>query len=330
MCGKTLLLRPYYVSDMDATTEAAVDWLLGSEEPAVRVLTRRNVLGRPPADDDTDRVLAGGWVTALLSSQQPDGGFGVHWYRKWTGAHWRLRALVELAVPAGEPRAVAAAETVLQSLASPRRRISVVDGLARACASVEGAALAVAARLGMADDPRAQRLAEWLVEWQWPDGGWNCDRDATGRRSSFHESLSTAWGLHEYGQATGEPAASEAARRAAELFLEHRVFRAMRTGDVIDRRWLRLRYPSYWHYELLPALLLLARMGLTHDPRAADALDELERKRLPDGRWAAQGRWWKPSDTAIARDVVDWGEPGTPNEMITLHALQVLRSAGRL
>jgi hypothetical protein len=36
----------------------------------------------------------------------------------------------------------------------------------------------------MAADPRAELLAYSLVAWQWPDGGWNCDLGASGRRSS--------------------------------------------------------------------------------------------------------------------------------------------------
>jgi hypothetical protein len=118
--------------------------------------------------------------------------------------------------------------------------VQVIDGLTRRCASQEGNALAVACRLEMAGDPRAQLLAQSLVAWQWPDGGWNCDPRASGRRSSFHESLAPAWGLHEYGLATGATWAQAAAARATELFLSHRLFRSLATGEVIDRRWLAL------------------------------------------------------------------------------------------
>lgn len=311
---------------MEARTSTAVDWLLGSEEPAVRMLTRRDVLGEPADGED---VLEGGWVRALLSGQEAYGGFGVHWYRKWTGAHWRLVQLVELGVPAGEPRAVAAADTVLGPLASPQRRVAVIDGLPRVCASIDGHALAVACRLGLADDPRVRQLVERLLEWQWPDGGWNCDRAATGRRSSFHETLATSWGLHEYAAATGDAQAAEAARRAAELFLEHRLFRSLRTGETVDRRWLRLCYPSYWHYDVLQALLVLSRMGLAADPRAADALDQLEHRRDPDGRWRAGRQWWRPAGSPTTPEVVDWGRTGEPSRMIALNALRILRAAGR-
>lgn len=310
---------------MDALTRTAVNWLLDSDEPAIRLLTRRDVLGERTAKN-TGEVLAGARVTALLSGQRGDGGFSVHPYRKWTGAHWRLVSLVELAVPEHEPRAVAAAHHVLAWLTRPGRHIHVVGALPRMHASIEGNAVAACCRLGLAADSRVRRLAESLIACQWPDGGWNCDAAATGRRSSFHESLAPAWGLHEYWQATGDAGARDAAGRAAELFLEHRLFHAQATGKVINSTWLALRYPPYWHYDILQALLVLARMGKASDPRASDAIGELVRQRLPDGRWQPRGYWWKPPLSATTPEVVDWGRAG-PNEMITLNALRVLRAA---
>jgi hypothetical protein len=83
---------------MEQRTLAAVNGLLDSSEPAIRLMTRRDVLGQGDSGD-AGLVLAGAKMTALLSGQHADGGFGVHPYRKWTGAHWRLISLVELAIP---------------------------------------------------------------------------------------------------------------------------------------------------------------------------------------------------------------------------------------
>lgn len=189
--------------------------------------------------------------------------------------------------------------------------------------------MAACTRLGLASDPRVRLLAEALVAWQWPDGGWNCDDSATGRRSSFHETLATMWGLHEYAAATGDRAAKRAARRAAELFLEHRLFRRHGTGEPIHPSWIVLHYPAYWHYDILQALVVLDRMDLATDPRASDALDILESRRLPDGRWRPGGYWWSPPGSGRATpEVVDWGR-GAPSEMLTLNALRVLKAAGR-
>jgi hypothetical protein len=188
-----------------------------------------------------------------------------------------------------------AVERVLAWLTSEkhRRSIKTTDGLTRVHASMEGNALVVCCALGMRDDPRVTRMADDLIAWQWPDGGWNCDPRATGRRSSFHESLIPMQGLHEYG-------AAEAANRTAELLLEHRLFRRLDTGEPIHPEWLRLHHPPRWHYDILHALTVLGRMGRVGDPRAADALEVLRQKRLKNGRWRG-------------------------NTMITLNALRVLR-----
>jgi hypothetical protein len=303
---------------------SALEWLLESDEPGVVAQAKRDLLG-DPNPPEAARVLEGPIVRALLAGQQADGGFGVHAYGKWGGAHWRLVSLVELGVPAGEPRCLAAAETVLAWLTGKSHRAAVrtIDGLARRCASQEGNALAVCCRLGLAEDPRVRVLAESLVEWQWPDGGWNCDLRATGRRSSFHESLPPMWGLHEYWAATGETAAKEAAVRTAELFLEHNLFRRGGTGDAIHPSFVTLHY---WHYDILQALLTLSRMGLAADPRARDAVELVGERRLADGRWRAGARWWKPPGSQGSNvEVVDWGTG--PSEMLTLNALRVLAAA---
>jgi hypothetical protein len=314
---------------VDQGAASAVEWLLAAKEPAVRHLTRRCVLGEDSALDRAG-ITKGPWVSALLAGQREDGGFGGDPYRKWIGAHWRLVSLAELDVPAGDLRVAAAAEHVLAWITDRLRyRPRVVEGLPRSHASIHGNALGACTRLGLARDERTERLTEAIISWQWPDGGWNCDNQADGHRSSFHESLRTAWGLHEYAVATGHTGAREAADRAVELFLAHRVFRRAGTGEPISARWLSTPYPSYWHYDLLAALLLIACAGRCTDPRAADALDLLEKKRRPDGRWNANAQWWRPAGSRIAPEVVDWGHADEPNLMVTLNALRVLTAAGR-
>jgi hypothetical protein len=137
---------------MGAVTDGAVAWLLRSREPAIRGMTRRDLLGeaRP---NDLRHVLDGPLVRGLLADQKPDGGFGGRPYDKWTGAHWRLVSLVELEIPAGESRAMRALDTVLDWLAKPRRlarRPTTASGLPLSDGSIEGNALAVACRLGAA------------------------------------------------------------------------------------------------------------------------------------------------------------------------------------
>jgi hypothetical protein len=312
-------------------TDHVIEWLLASKEPAIRRLVRRDLLHEPSPEDDA-HVLEGPLVAALFEGQRPDGSFGKQAYSKWVGAHWRLVSLVELGIPAGEPRAVAATETVLNWLtgASHRGNVPVINGLARRCGSQEGNALAVASRLGLAGDERAGALASGLLEWQWPDGGWNCDRRPGAHRSSFHETLAPVWGLHEYAVATDNADAAAAARRGAELFLEHRIFRTLATGEPMHDDWLTPRWPPYWHYDVLQACVVLTRLELARDPRMGDALDALEKRRHSDGRWHGSTRWWKPPPSTRAPEAVDWRIDDSGDRMVTLRSLTVLRAAGRV
>ena len=316
--------------------DPGVRWLLQSNDPSIRYLTLTEVLGRPPdgltASAERARILPGPRVRALLSGQHPDGSFGNHPYSKWTGAHWRLVSLVELCIPPGEPRAMAALENVLGWVAGPGRWKGrpPVNGRFRRCASQEGNALAVACRLGASNDQRVALIAERLAMWQWPDGGWNCDRKPDATHSSVNETLAPVWGLVEHHRATGEPRSKEAADRAAEFFLRHRVFLSERTGRPLHPSVVQFHYPLYWHVDALQTLLILGRAGRLDDERCADALDLVEQKRLPDGKWAARAPYWGlVGQRRSLVDVVDWGRSG-PNEMVTLNALRVLAGAGRL
>lgn len=315
--------------------DAAISWLLRSEDPSVRFLTLTELLDEPNDSDQVratqDEIPNGPRVRALLAGQRSDGGFGVHPYQKWSGAHWRLVSLVELGFHTCEARTTAAANQVLRWLMGDahRRAIKKIGGLTRRCASQEGNALAVCSRLGLTDDDRVRQLAQSLVEWQWPDGGWNCDKKKQAHHSSFYESLAPLWGLAEYHRRSGDERVLQAAERASEFFLRHRLFRSEKTGDVINPEWLQLHYPLYWHYDILQALRVLALLGKLNDPRVQEALDIVERKGTPDGRWQPEGYYWRrPGRIAPNVEVVDWGR-NDANEMITLNALRVLKSAGR-
>jgi hypothetical protein len=207
-----------------------------------------------------------------------------------------------------------------------------MQGRYRRCASQQGNALFFLTRLGQADD-RAERLVERLLHWQWPDGGWNCDKDPSADTSSFMETLLPMCGLAVHARATGDRRARAAAQRAAEVFLERRLFKRRSDGQAIHPEFLQLHYPLYWHYDVLGGLKAMVVVGRIGDPRCLDALDLLEEKQLPTGGWPAEKKYYKVSGRIEpGADHVDWG--GTSkrhlNPWVTVDALAVLRAADRL
>lgn len=321
--------------NMRPSDDFAISRLVKSSDPSVQYLLLTEVLHKPPTAPQVAAarraILNGDYVRRLLARQHRDGGFGVHPYRKWTGGFWRLVALAELAMPPGDRRVRALADHVLRWLEGELRAAGPVEigGLVRAHATQDGYALAALSLLGLAKLVRVKQLAARLIKWQWPDGGWNCDRDPKASHSSFHESHGPLWGLAEFHRATRDRNAQRAAGMAAEFFLQHRLFRSERTGKVIDEGWLKLRFPPYWHYDVLQGLWVLSRVGKLSDPRAEEALDFLLAKQHPDGMWRADGYHWKPPGSRGSNvEAIDWGRHG-PSEWVTLRALRVLKSAGR-
>ena len=319
---------------MTVADASPVEWLLESHEPAIRYRARTWLLDeserKAAVRADRAAVADGPIVSTLLDFPAPK----VHPYRKWFGLHWRLVSLADFEPPVGPEIRAKLDEGIdreLDWIANPRHldAIPKINALYRSDASMEGNGLYSASRFGHAGDERARRLVDRLLEWQWPDGGWNCDRAASGYRSSFHESWATALGLAAYHDATGDADALAAARRTAELLLEHRLLYRLGTDEPIHSSFVALHWPAYWHYDVLAGLRVLHATGLLADERAADALDLLASKARPDGRFETRAAWWQAGRSATSPvDVIDWGK-GRPSEVLTLHALRVLQGGKR-
>ncbi|GAA0961143.1 hypothetical protein [Virgisporangium aurantiacum] len=312
-----------------------VEKLLASDEPSVRWKVRTHVLGEDDDPDLREEIRRSDRVRRLLA---PCGSANV--YAKWQGAQWALAALADLGYPPGDPALRPLRDRVLDTWLDPsfyvefeatakagvyrRRGVPVMRGRYRRCASQQGNALWFLHVLGLADD-RCAALAERLLHWQWPDGGWNCDKNPAAATSSFAETLLPMRGLAAHGE-------TAAARRAAEVLLARRLAYRISTGDLIRPEYAKLHYPLYWHYDVLGGLKAVAGAGFIGDARSADALDLLESLRVADG-WPAHARYYRVStEIALHNDCVDWGGTSTrrANPWVTADALTVLRAAGRL
>ncbi|MGF0319146.1 hypothetical protein [Nocardia fluminea] len=328
---------------MPAEPDPIVARLLHSGEPSIRWRTLVGVLGLGPRDASvaaaTEAIPGSERVRRLLSERVADGTLPFHPYNaKWRGAHWVLVALAELGYPAGDQSLVPLREQALEWVLSreyERRHIGRVRGqqLPTLHASIEGNLVWALLRLGLSDE-RVDRLVDRLLRAQWPDGGWNCDRRATGRVSSFGESLVPLRSLNAYARVTGRTDAREAVVRASELFLGRRLFRRRADGSVIDRAFLQLHFPCYWHYDILFALTVLAESELISDPRCAEALDLLEAKQLSDGGFPAEAKFYRVSSAhpGGGSSSVSWGptSPRLANEWVSSAALVVLTAARRI
>jgi hypothetical protein len=273
-------------------------------------------------------------VTTLLSEIDPNGHIPYHPYKKWNGGFWVLSILADLGIPPGENLLRPVMEDIYNWLLSPAhaKNIRLIAGRTRRCGSQEGNAIWSSLRLGLADS-RSDELVSRLLKWQWADGGWNCDKRPEADSSSFMETLIPLRALVEYAVLTGDNKVRSAADHAADVFLKRQMYKRMRDGQLMDKHFLRLCYPPYWHYNILFGLKVMAEAGFISDPRCNEALDLLESKRLPEGGFPAEETYSRTTRPALSGySLTNWGgtSKGKMNPFVTADALYVLRMAGRV
>ncbi len=311
-----------------------VDKLLKSDEPTIRYKAQVNVLGEnpdsPKARKAREAIKNSPRAQLLLSERDRNGKIPYHAYQKWRGAHWVLVNLADLCYPPGDKRLIPLREQVYDWLLSKEhfKGIRVIRELTRRCASQEGNAIYSTLMLGIADE-RADELARRLVGWQWPDGGWNCDKRPYAKNSSYIETITPMRGLALHAKMMGNKESAKAVKRAAELLLKRNLFKRQSDGGIMKESFVQLKYPRYYEYDYLFALVVLAEAGLIEDNRCKEALSLLKSRRLPDGGFPCDRKIYRVSKNIKYNrtSLMDWGG-ASKNEMngfITVDALGVLK-----
>jgi hypothetical protein len=253
-----------------------------------------------------------------------------------------LAALAELGYPRGDPSLLPIVDQVHEWLWNPRHlrppSTLVIPGQEdriRRCASQEGLAIWFLHELGHADE-RVGLLVSRLVRHQWPDGGWNCDKDLAARTSSVQETLLPLRGLARHLAAGPEDSqVSDSVDAAAEFLLRRRLLWRRRDHAAIRPTWgpdpMLIQWPIRF-YDVLSALVVMAELGRVDDPRCADALRVLAGKHLESGGFPVEARTATTVRTVRSRGTfADWGPSGRTraNPYVSIDAAFVLdRVAG--
>lgn len=157
-----------------------VENLLTSDLACIRYQTRLQMRGEDPNTPEMQQLQAqipgDQVVKQLLSERQADNSMPRKAYHKWCGPHWVLAALADLGYPAGDDSLIPLREQVFEWLLDdfhanymPKR---LVAGRIRMHPSIEGNVVYYLIKLGLADE-RIDHLVQLMLDWRWPDGGWN-------------------------------------------------------------------------------------------------------------------------------------------------------------
>jgi hypothetical protein len=308
---------------------AHIRWLLDSD-PAIRWQVMRDLTGEAPKAiaAERSRVATEGWGAELLAGQSATGKWG-------EGPKWDLITLYSLVVLKDlglDPDSKQARRMIdrvdKRVVFKPLKNRPYLRGETEPC--INGRILGIGAYFKKPNDALARRLLSEQLE----DGGWNCEawpfkspKRPPSQRSSFHTTICVLEGLLEYERAGHKSEAvtksvSRARKRAENYLLDRGMFRSLRTGKVIDERWLRFSFPTFWHYDVLRGLDYLRDAGIKPDARVADATQIVMERRHQNGRWPMN--LLHPEDIPVKMET----SVGSASRWNTLRALRVLRWYG--
>jgi hypothetical protein len=301
-------------------SEELLQWLLAGDV-AIQYQVNRDLLGQkiPPLQK---RIANEGWGYRFLQARNQNGHWGRGFYQpKWISSHYTLLDLKHLQLSPDHPAPAETINLILKDNKAEDGGINPGKTVKNSDLCVNGMFLNYACYFGV--DPKSlHSIIDFILTQQLPDGGFNCDfnqrRGAV--HSSLHSTLSLLEGVQEY-------AANEYTYRLAELqdtavqarefILQHRLFRSDHTGEIINKRFLMLSYPSRWFYDILRALVYFQAAGIAYDPRMDDALEVLVKKRRKDRTWPVQAKH-------AGQVHFDMEKTGGPSRWNTLRALRVL------
>lgn len=304
---------------------SVIQWLLDGD-PSIRWQVQRDLLNESEDVYNATRkqVAREGWGARFLELQDPSGTWGGGLYGpKWISTTYTLLTLRRLGLPTDDLQAKKGCELLLDGGFQPDGGIhyarSKIDH-SETC--ITGMVLSLLAYFRYPDG-RVDTLVEHLLDQQMADHGWNCRSYQGDTHGSFHTTISVLEGLWEYEKAFGEQSAIQDARSKAHEFLWlHRLYRSHRTGEIFDKKMTMHPFPPRWRYDVLRALDYFQDCNAPCDPRMADGIETLRRKRMKDHRWRLNAGM-------TGLKYFDMEATGKPSRMNTLRALRVLNWWGQ-
>lgn len=303
--------------------QQVIEWLL-SGDPSIQWQTMRDLtaLGESTWSSARRVVIEHGWCRQHLDSLEDGSWDG----EKWTSSLWTLIALIDMGIPADHPPARAAALRFLEPMLTDPRIWGDVQLFKRTSlfSNIDLCHIGFWLRIGIyfgADPEPLTRLAQIALDFQMPDGGWNCrsQRLPKTHHSSFNTTFNILEGIRpaaELGLIANKQF-EMAESRAIEFMLEHRLYRSDRTGEVVKEAFERLTFPYYYHYTYFRGLDYMRTTPAIHDRRLDDPIEKLMAAQTPSGRWQLG-----PKISGKTRFSME--SEGTDSRWITLQALRVL------
>jgi hypothetical protein len=289
-------------------------WLLEEDNPAVRHMALRLLLGRPQDGPEVRAAQAAamrtGPIADILAEQHPDGYWvkpGSGYSPKYTGTVWQLIFLDQLGADPADDRVQAACEYVLGHAATSVGGFGASGSKdemrqpppSTAIHCLNGNILRALLGFGRLDDERVQRAIDWQarsITGEGFDAYYRSGASGPGFACAVNEYLPCAWGavkamlaLARIPPERREPHVVRAVDQGAAFLLSRDPAAADYPAGWGNTRpngsWFKLGFPSGYVADVLQILQVLCELGYASAERLRPAVEWLLRKQDSKGRW---------------------------------------------
>ncbi len=338
-----------------------INWLLEENNPSVRYLTLRELLGKKENSFEmikTKSQILYSPTIAKIFDKQDTKGFWLDkdspYLPKYKASYWTIMLLSQLGVDRNDARIERACEYIFKFQHPEGGFVSVTrQGLVKEynrcvrknkdlpdfniwvqkalreqqLSCLTGNMCAALIRLGYKDDIRVKKALEWLVKIQFQDGGWLCPywrAHVKDKHGCFAGTICPLEAFSETPVQNRSKNMQAAIQQGAEFLLMHHLFQADHHNfKTINQSWLKLSFPWFYIYNILRGLDIITKLGYIRDKRIEKAVDIILKKRGEDGKWALE-------NSPNGRMFVNIESKGKPSKWITLKALGILKRHGEI
>jgi hypothetical protein len=337
------------MSTQNLLTSVALDWLLEKDNPGVRYLAMRDLLGYTLSDPELMIARAEahtkGPIASILAEMADEGYWvkaGTGYSPKYHGTVWSIILLAQLGASAAQDERIkrACAYLLNHTLTTDGQFMTSPSGTASGTADcLQGNLCAALLDLGY-DDPRLDKAFDWMARTVTGEGIASIDdRKATLRyyagkcgprfACGSNNKLPCAWGgvkvMLAFSKLPRErytPVISRAIQGGIDfLFSTDPALADYPSGynDKPSGNWWKFGFPVFYVTDLLQNLEALVGLGYGHDPRINNALQIVREKQDEQGRWPLEYNY-------ASKTWGDFGRKSKANKWVSLRALRVLKA----
>ncbi len=302
-----------------------IRWLLDAETPSIAHQTMRDLQPSRFAPREIrkakNRIMQSGAVPAILARQSKSGSWKIdHGFYgpKFYSTHWSMLLLAELGADGRDERFQRGVEYMLDATRRPVEESLESKYYGWSC--LYGNILRYTLQAPAKKDTRVENLIHFCAQ-AMAAGPCSC-RSSYGCACAWG-AVRVLWGLAAVPKRARTKEVKEAIRIGIRFLLEdHRLEKADYPGGRVNPLWFKLSFPLFYHADILFTLRVLDELDALDHRGARAALDWLEAKRRPDGRW-------KGTSPFRPRTWREMGDPEETSRWVTLQAMRILRHAGR-